>query len=86
MVSYFDIAVSVAIIFVIVFIWIVIVLRRGVLNNSSDPSPGVSAHLEILEKLKEQAIYETDDGSVKINRKLLAKLVYEAILDGMWTP
>ena len=79
MISYLDMAISAAIIFIIVFIWIVIILRQGVLNNLNTSS-------QILEDFKKQAMYETDEGDMKINRKLLAKLVYEAILKGEWSP
>ena len=86
MIKAFDVAISVAIIFVIVFVWIVIILRRGILNSHPCDAGGTDDTLGIISNFKEEATYIDENGDPKINRKVLAKLIYTAILKGEWNP
>lgn len=78
MIGYFDLAISTIIILVIVFAWIVIILRRGY-TVASDV-------VRQLEKYKELASQELADGTFEIDHQKLAQLLHEAIVSGDFRP
>ena len=78
MVGMFEIAISTLVIFAIVFVWIVIILRRGYIVSNDT--------LHILEQLKVEASTQNSQGVYEVDSTKLAQLVYDAIIQGKFRP
>lgn len=78
MIGTFECAISIFVIFIVVFVWIIIILRRGYVITGGT--------LSMLEKYKIEASTLNEKGEYEVDIEKLAILISEGIRNGQFKP
>lgn len=81
MIKTLDVAIAVAITFLILFVWIVIMLKK-ISGVPSSPSDLPESLLQTIQEYKNLCRVGGPEGKGKIKRRKFAKMVYRGIMSG----